>query len=189
MVQYNRSLGKTICDRYLSENPQLLAHSYKCGELCYELAMKILAKNPEFEKELDPETMGFLGYTHNIGTLVSRDKHELHTMYLLTTKEGVPENIAIKTRHGQLVEDYDDPKYYPIGLEGILLTYVDVSVRPHHPDGEILPMKDRVNEMLKLMQTRESVFVKYTDEMVAKFKKAIPRYLRYERIIQSLLAN
>lgn len=186
MVNYDRILGKAICDKYLAEMPLLLHHSQKCGELCYELAKKIIDLNPELRSELDPELMGFLGFTHNIGTIVSRDRHEFHTMYILTKKEGIPENIAIQTRHGQLVEDYQDPHYYPRGIDGILLTYVDLCVRP---EGNVLPLSARLQEMETLMMKRESVFRNYTEEMVQRFKAAVPRYQRYDRIIQSLLQN
>jgi len=187
MVEYNRALGKMICDKYLQDKLILHQHSYHCGELCYELASKIIARNPEFRNELDPELAGFLGYTHNIGSIITREKHELHTKYLLTKKEGIPDSIAEKTRHGQLVEDYDDLNYHPVGLDGILLTYVDIIVRPESPTNEIIPMKERIQEMAQFMEQRISVFTDYTDKMIECFEKATSRYLRYEALIHALL--
>ncbi len=177
--------GRKICKKYLSERPKLMEHSIKVAKLCKKLAQEIIIKNPEFENVLEPEILGFLGYVHNIGTFIRRNRHELHTIYLLTNKENIPEKVAVRTRHGQLVEDYEEKKedYYPIGLEGIILTYADIIVRE---DDELLPMEKRLDEMEDLMKKKKSVFGDYNSKMIENFRKAKKRYLRYEKIIHVL---
>lgn len=187
LEKYDRAFGKIICDKYLKIEknlPDLWKHSYQVAELCFDLASIIIAKNGEFKKELNPEFLGFLGFVHNIGIFIKREQHELHTIYLLTKKEGIPDDIAIMTRHGQLVEDYkgDGEDYLPIGLIGIILTYADISAR----EGPILPIQERTKEMIQQMQKKIGLFKEYTPEMIERFKTAIPRYQRYETIINSL---
>ena len=129
-----------------------MEHSYKTGEAAYELAKEIIAKNPEFEFIIDPEIVGFIGYVHNIGYKISQDIHELHTIYLLENKEHIPPEIAIKTRHGQLVEQHGkDEEYFPVGIEGIILTYIDISLR----DGETVTMDERATEIEEHIQSQD----------------------------------
>lgn len=185
--KYDRTFGKNICDKYLKNEknlPDLWNHSNQVADLCYNLASTIIAKNGEFKKELNPEFLGFLGYVHNIGIFIKRERHELHTIYLLTKKEEIPDEIAVMTRHGQLVEDYkgDGEDYLPIGLTGIILTYADISAR----DGQVLSIQERTNEMIQQMQKKVGLFKDYTPDMIERFKTAIPRYQRYETILNCL---
>jgi fatty-acyl-CoA synthase len=195
-IQYNRKYGKELVDKYLKNSDldllasdlKLLDHSYKAGELCYELALQIQTKNPEFARIIDPECVGFLGYVHNIGYSIQNESHELHTVYLLTKKENVPEWIALKTKHGYLVEKYADKvdrewkDYYPVGLEGILLTYIDFSLRK----GDIIPVKDRATEILNYIQ-KTNKDPKAIANISENLQKALPRYQYYETLINNLL--
>jgi hypothetical protein len=187
LEKFDRAFGKIICDKYLKiekDLPDLWKHSYQVAELCYNLASAIIAKNGEFKKELNPEFLSFLGYVHNIGIFIKRERHELHTIYLLTKKEGIPDEIALMTRHGQLAEDYagDGEDYLPIGLTGIILTYADISAR----EGPIITIQDRTQEMIRQMEQKQGLFKDYSSDMIQRFKAAIPRYQRYEAIINCL---
>lgn len=191
MVTYNRELGRHLAEKYLKgleiklfASPfPILEHAQKVGELCYDYAKKIIAKNPEFNVILDPELVGFLGHVANIGYRIRKEAHELHTIYLLENKEKIPHDIAIKASHGQLVETLgNNEEYYPVGIEGILLTYIDIAVR----NGPIIAMDERAKEIESQIKG-QSISEENKKEALANFAKALNRYKRYEKIIKSLL--
>jgi hypothetical protein len=128
--------------------------------------------------------VGFIGYVHNIGYKINREIHELHTIYLLENKEHIPPEIAIKTRHGQLVEQYGkEEEYYPVGLEGIILTYLDIALR----DGDRIPLEERATEIEEYIQNGDYA-ENVKQDLLMYFRKALPRYQRYEKIITTLIA-
>jgi len=191
MVTYNRELGRHLAEKYLkgleiklfaSPYP-ILEHAQKVGELCYDYAKKIIAKNPEFGVIMDPELVGFLGYVANIGYRIRKEAHELHTIYLLENKEKIPHDVAIKASHGQLVETLgNNEEYYPVGIEGILLTYIDISVRT----GPIVGIDQRAKEIETQIKS-QTISEEAKKEALLNFAKALIRYKRYEKIIKALM--
>jgi hypothetical protein len=63
---YNRQRGAMIRDKYLANDHLRRIHSQKVSDLCYKIATKLLAINPEFTF-INPELAGFLGNVHDIG--------------------------------------------------------------------------------------------------------------------------
>ncbi len=189
--KYNREFGKELVEKYLKDcNQKLLAsdlslveHAELCANRCYQLAIRIIEKNPEFKDALDPELLGFLGYVHNIGYAIQADKHELHTVYILVNKEGFPQSIAEQTKHGHLVEKHPEShEYYPLGLEGIILTYVDIMVSKN-PN---ISLDERVKEVNDYV-SKSSLSEEKKEDFLRNFNAAVPRYRRYESIIKGLL--
>ena len=174
-AERNKSNKKCIICPVLSEV------FYEDAIKCYNKAIEI---NPEFKEALDPELLGFLGYVHNIGYAIQADKHELHTVYILVNKEGIPQAIAERTKHGHLVEKHPESQqeYYPLGLEGIILTYVDIMVSKE-PN---ISFEARVSEIKSYVKTIELIDDK-KEEFLRNFLAAVPRYKRYESIINALI--
>ena len=91
-------------------------------------------------------------------------------------------DIAIKTKHGHLVEKYGDhEEYYPVGLEGMILTLIDIAAR----NGELIPIDEREKQIEKYLN--ESDFPEEQKKtFLENFKKAVPRYKKYEQILRIL---
>lgn len=184
-MEYNRENGIKLMEKYLSRENlwEKLKHSKAMGEFAFKVAMRI--KNNSPETEIDPELASFVAYTHDIGSFIDHRKHELHTIDLLV-KEGVPENIAWKTMHGTFPETYEEDhvkaeKYLPRGIEGMILSFSDMSIR----FGEPMSIDERAMEIITRMKTlpiEESRRVRIESDI----KKAMPRFKRYEKVIYAL---
>ena len=184
-MSYDRQFGKLLVEKYLG-TPELLKrkqHSQGVGEFAFKVATRIRDQNPELS--LDPETVGFLGYVHDIGYSIAAEKHEVHTVDLLL-REGVPPRLASRTMHGQLMEQFGPKegnitKYLPRGLHGMIVTYSDMSVRL----GDPVTLRERAAEIIERMN--ESSLPEHTKrEIEENMYKALPRFERYERIILNL---
>ena len=143
-MEYNRESGIILMDKYLSREDlkDKLLHSRSMGIFAHRVAMKIKNNSPEIN--INPELASFIAYTHDIGSFISHVMHELHTIDLLVKNEGIPEDIAWKTMHGTFPERYENEpekasKYLPKGIEGMILTFADMSIRI---GGQCLLMKE-----------------------------------------------
>jgi HD superfamily phosphodiesterase len=184
-MEYNRELGIKLMEKYLSREDlwEKLRHSRAMGDFAYRIGEKIKHNSPEMG--IDSELVAFVAYVHDIGSFVSHRMHELHTLDLLKN-EGVPEDIALKTVHGTFPERYEnEPEkaklYLPRGIEGMILSFADMSIRL----GEPMSVEERANEIITRMKTlpiEESRRVKIEGEI----RKALPRFFRYRDIIYSL---
>jgi hypothetical protein len=91
--------------------------------------------------------------------------------------------VAERTKHGHLVEKYSESSdYYPVGVEGMILTYVDILVNNngnHSVESRISEIENYIN--------RSSFTDSEKSSFLENFKKAIPRYTRYEKIIKSMM--
>lgn len=186
-MKYNAKTGREIMQKYLGKEPRFakrLEHSVGVGDFSCKVSRKIAEKNPELS--LDVGLCEFLGYTHDIGYSISDGKHEIYTIDILI-KEGIPIEIARKTIHGQLVEQFgekekDIEKYLPIGVEGIILTYCDMSVRV----GEPVTIKERAKEIIERVRTIPTMPEQLKRDIEENMYKALPRFERYERIVLAL---
>lgn len=184
-MEYNRESGIRLMEKYLSREDlwEKLRHSRAMGDFAYRVADKIKLNSPEVD--VNPELAAFVAYVHDIGSFVNHKMHELHTLDLLK-KEEVPEDIAWKTMHGVFPERYEnEPEkaalYLPRGIEGIILSFADMSIRFEVP----MSIEERTNEIITRMKTlpiEESRRARIEKEII----KAMPRFKRYEKIIYAL---
>lgn len=184
-MEYNRGLGKSIMQKYLSIDglQKRLEHTQSVAEFAFKVAEKIKEVNPELV-DFDPELVGFLGYTHDIGYSIESQKHEVHTIDLLINNEEIPSYIARMAMHGQLLEQFGEKegnivRYLPIGLEGMILTYADMSVRIGGP----IPIGERAKEIIERVQGMPSMPDDLKEDIVDNMYKALPRFEKYERIV------
>jgi len=185
-MKYNAKTGKKLMRKYLSK-PELkkrLEHSKAVGDLCFKVAKKIAQNNPELHLNVD--LCAFLGYVHDIGYSINPKKHEVHTVGLLQ-KEGCSARIAKKAMHGQLVEQFGEKEgnkeqYLPDGIEGIILTFCDMSIRT----GELITIRERAAEIIERVKTSPVMPDKLKKEIEKNMYKALPRFERYEKIILTL---
>jgi hypothetical protein len=193
---YNENLGKRILYKYLDSNikrnfREKLKHSEDVARFAYLVAERIKGRSPELV-DFNSEFVGFLGLVHDIGNSVSSFRHEFYSIDILID-EGVPRDIAVYSMHGQVAEQfggYNDDKrgeneYLPVGLEGKILTYADMSVNRWPPvsiEERISIINDGVNQV---MDRRED-FVERGKNILKFLKIAFPRYKRYEAEILQL---
>jgi len=185
-ILFNRFYGIKILDKYVDKNDKKYVHSLGVANFAKRVAERIRHKNPEI-KNLDSQLVEFLGLVHDIGNSVHYRMHELHTIDLLIKNEYVPENIAWMTIHGQIPEQYGrkfgNPKnFYPKGLEGMILTYADMSVNTGHP----MYMEERVDDIIERANLLQNVPEEYKNGIITGINKAMPRFQRYEKIIFEL---
>lgn len=174
--------GEIIMRKYLgtSDLASRCEHSLSVAKLSYQVAQKIKQRNPELA--LSPEFVCFLGYVHDIGYAIHFHEHELHTVNILVSQEQIPKEIADMSMHGQLAEQRENPYYLPRGLEGMILTYADMSVRI----GEPVSLQMHVKEIRKRVEANKKMSPELKEKGLATLKKAIPRFERYERLILTL---
>lgn len=186
-MKYNAQKGKELMQKYLGKEPRLakrLEHSLGVGDFSSKVARRITQRNPEWF--LDADLCEFLGYAHDIGYSVGECKHEVYTINLLLG-EGVNPQVARKAMHGQLAEKFGekegDPKQYmPMGIEGMILSYCDMSVR----NGEPITIKDRAAEIIGRIKVVQVMPVLLKKEIEENMYKALPRFERYEQIVLAL---
>lgn len=170
-----------------------ISHCKAVGDMCYELASNILYSNPELKSDINPDICRFIGYVHDIGYSVNPNDHEIESMNILTTKYFIGDRLASKVIHGHLAEKYAidgrlNTNYLPVGLEGIILTYCDVSVITNDDD-EIseISIEGRLGDIIK--RVKDSDLDELTkSEVEQSIIKAYPRFKRYENIIFDLLS-
>lgn len=180
----NRDKGRKLAENYLlSSNLQnKFTHCVKVGDRAYQTALRIKEKNPGLT-DLDPEFVGFLGYVHDIGCFVPGkwDRHELETVRILK-EEGITPEIADMAMHGWLYERFDRrQQYLPVGLEGVILSYADMTVNMTGP----VSIEERAQEIEQRLSTLhlKSALEK---EIKRSMCVALPRFKAYERFIQQL---
>lgn len=183
----NCKAGKLLMEKYLGNEPKLakrLEHSVSVGDFSSKVAKRIAQKNPELN--LDVDLCEFLGYCHDIGYSVADGKHEVHTVELLQ-KEGIDLQTARKAMHGQLAEQFGEKEgnaeqYTPMGIEGIILTYCDMSIRV----GEPVTMRERAQEIIERIKAVPTMTEQLKKDIADNMNKALPRFERYEQIILAL---
>jgi len=185
---YDREFGKSLLEKYLGREQlqKRKEHSLGVAEFAFKVALQIKKRNPELT-DFDPEFVGFLGYVHDIGYSTANNKHEVHTIDILTKEEGIPYNVARMVMHGQLAEQFgekegDAEKYLPVGLEGMILTYADMSVRT----GDPTPIRHRAEEIASRIQSNPAMSAQLKQEIIDGLQKALPRFEKYERIVLAL---
>ena len=179
-------MGRELAFKYLGTDDfkDRLDHTEGVAEFAYRVAHRVKSNNPELV-DFDPEFVGFLGYAHDLGYSVETKKHEVHTIEILV-REGISEDVARRAMHGQLVEQFGEQEgnvdqYMPIGLDGMVLTYADMSVRK----GDPVPVRERAAEIVSRVQGfKISDDVK--QDIIDNLDKALPRFERYERNILAL---
>jgi len=186
-MKYNAYFGEELMRRYLGDDPELaqrLEHSIAVGELSFKVAKKIAERNPELN--IDVDLCEFLGYVHDIGYSVSAEKHEAYTVDILI-RERFASQIARRAIHGQLVEQFGKKegnikRYMPIGIEGMILTYCDMSVKI----GEPVAIRERAMEILERIKTISTISEQLRKDIEENMYNALPRFERYEQIILAL---
>lgn len=178
---YDRNFGRKIALKYLSE-PQFqkkLIHSFGVGEFAFLVASKIVKKHPAIG-DLVPERAGFLGYAHDIGVSRNILQHEIPSIEILV-EEGVEYEIARRAMHGQMEEQYGngDGRYLPVGIEGIILTYSDMTIHTIKP----ISIEDRIDDIKQRVSSIKGMDAEKKKDIIVNIDKAYPRYKRYERIV------
>lgn len=186
-MTFDRAHGRYILFRYLGdvECRARYDHSIGVGDFASAVADRIKRRHPELV--LEPEFIRFLGYAHDIGYKVADAKHEVHTVELLK-HEGLPLSIARMAMHGQLVEQFGSKEgnveqYLPVGLEGMILTFSDMSVRT----GGIIPMEERAAEIVARIVANPAMPAELKQDIIANLHAALPRFRRYEGIVLALV--
>ena len=187
-MKYNCKLGSDIMKKYLGTDDlqKRLEHSEGVAEFAFKVAQQIKGNNPELTS-FEPEFVGFLGYVHDIGYSVEAEKHETHTVDLLNEREGIYAKRARMAMHGQLVEQFGEiegnvEQYMPHGIEGMILTYADMSVRTGGP----IALKDRAEEIVERVKGIPGMPDQLKLDIETNLYKALPRFEKYERIVLAL---
>ncbi|VVB80930.1 HD domain protein [uncultured archaeon] len=186
-MNYNAQTGRELMQKYLGNEPKLakrLEHSVAVGDFSSKVARRITQRNPELS--LDADLCEFLGYSHDIGYSVADGKHEVHTVDILQ-KEGVESQVARKAMHGQLVEQFgvkegDTARYMPAGIEGMILTYCDMSVRT----GEPVTIRERAAEIVGRIKGIPTMPEQLKKDIEENMYNALPRFERYEQAVLAL---
>jgi len=186
-MEYNAKTGREIMEKYLGGDLKLakrLEHSIAVGDFSSKVSRRVAEKSPELI--LDTDLCEFLGYSHDIGYSVADGKHEIHTIDLLQ-REGVKPQIARKAMHGQLLEQYGEKEgnteqYTPLEIEGIILTYCDMSVRT----GEPVTIRERAKEIIDRINGIQNMPEQLKKDIEDNMHKALPRFERYEQIVLAL---
>lgn len=178
---YDRLSGRAIAVKYLSELrfKNKLLHSFGVGEFACKVTFRIIKTYPSLT-HLNPELAGFLGYVHDIGVARQPLQHEIPSIEMLIS-EGVEHSVAKMAMHGQVEEQYGngDGKYLPVGIEGMILTYSDMTVHIQKPmsiEERIVDIKERVSRIKGVPDEKKK-------DILVNIDKAYPRYKRYEKII------
>lgn len=187
-MAYDRKNGKALMQKYLGTDKleQRLEHTQGVADFAFKVATRIQLKNPELP-DFDPEFVGFLGFVHDIGYSIAAEKHEVHTINILVDKENIPPRVARFAMHGQLREQYGVKegillRYLPYGLEGMVLTYADMSVRI----GEPITLKERAKEIIERVKHIATMSEQLKKNIEENMYKALPRFERYEKIVLAL---
>lgn len=185
-MECNRESGKKLAVKYLSGFSSeymimKLQHAFDVGEFAYKVAARI--KQRHHACHLDAELAGFLGYVHDIGRSRNNHLHELHTIDMLV-EEGVDKDIARRAMHSQLVEQYGEKegnvqKYFPVGIEGMILTYADMVVKTGSP----ISIEERVADIVEKTRNNTEMGPEMREDIIESTSRAVPRFKRYERII------
>ncbi len=183
-MEINAQTGKLLMEKYLGNNPKLakrLEHSVSVGDFASKVAKRIAQSNPELNLNVD--LCEFLGYCHDIGYSVADGKHEVFTVDILQ-KEGVDPQTAKMAMHGQLAEQFGEKegnvqRFTPVGIEGIILTYCDMSVRV----GEPVTIKERATEIIERIKSIPTMPEALKKDIEDNMMKALPRFERYEWIV------
>lgn len=186
-MRYDSQTGKNLMQKYLGNEPKLakrLEHSLAVGDFSSKVARRIAQRNPELG--LDADLCEFLGYSHDIGYSVADGKHEVHTVDILQ-REGVEFPVARKAMHGQLVEQFGikegkTEQYMPVGIEGMILTYCDMSVRT----GEPVTIRERASEIIERVKAIPSMPDQLKRDIEENMYAALPRFERYEQAVLAL---
>lgn len=178
---YDRRAGMAIAVKYLSDLrfKRKLLHSFGVGEFAYRVAYKIRQNHPSLTHP-DAELAGFLGYVHDIGVSRQPLQHEIPSIEMLIS-EGVEPSVAKMAMHGQVEEQYGngDGRYLPVGIEGMILTYSDMTIhidKPMSIEERIVDIKERVSRIKGVPDEKK-------EDILVNIDKAYPRYKAYERII------
>lgn len=187
-MNYDRQTGKSLMQKYLNTDKlqKRLEHTEGVADFAYKVANKIKSNNPELIN-FDPEFVGFLAYVHDIGYSVADGKHEIHTIKILVDKEDVPKNIARFAMHGQLAEQFGEKEgnvsqYMPHGIEGMILTYADMSVRT----GEPITLRERAKEIVDRINAIPTMTDELKKDIETNMYKALPRFEKYEKTVLAL---
>jgi predicted hydrolase (HD superfamily) len=187
-MNYDRQYGKKLMQKYLNTDKlqKRLEHTEGVADFAFKVASKIKSANPELIN-FNPEFVGFLGYVHDIGYSVADGKHEVYTIKILVEKENMPSDIALFAMHGQLAEQFGEKEgnvdqYLPNGLEGMILTYADMSVRT----GEPVTLKERAKEIIDRVNARPTMPDQLKKDIKDNLYKALPRFERYEKTVLTL---
>lgn len=176
-MDYNRESGLELLKKYLGSDERKFTHSIDVGNCSYMFADVLSARQPDLG--VDKDLVGFLGYTHDIGQSVTPAKHELKTIELLV-KEGVPLEVAFKSMHGQLLEQFgQDPHsnlYVPVGYEGKIITVADMSVDPN--DG-VIAVEDRAERIKSGIAGIPKMPQTLKDAICNGMEVALPRFQQY----------
>jgi hypothetical protein len=175
-MNLNRKSGLEVLRKYLGNDEKKFTHSTDVGNCSYMFADILNERHPKLK--VDKELVGFLGYTHDIGQSITPAKHELKTIELLV-KECVPLEVAFKSMHGQLLEQFGQDShsnlYVPVGYEGKIITVADMSVDPS--DG-VIAVEDRaerikagVTGILNMPQTLKDSICNGMDAALPRFQK------------------
>ena len=182
---YKQRFGMFAKKEMIDKLNKRLEHTEGVAQFALKVARRVSERNPSLNLSL--EFVGWLGYVHDIGYSVEDAKHEVHTIELLTEQEGVSADIARYAMHGQLAEQFGEAEgnvdqYLPLGLEGRILTYADMSVRV----GEPIPMRERAKEIIDRIRGIPSMPVQLKQDIETNMYKALPRFESYESEILSL---
>jgi predicted hydrolase (HD superfamily) len=185
-MQYNREAGMSLLKKYLANDAKKFCHSVDVGNCAFMFAEILSQKHPELG--IDKDIVGFLGYAHDIGQAKTQAKHEVITIQLLT-EEGIPRDIARKTMHGQLYEQFgheveDSAIYLPSGVEGKIITVVDMSVDPK--DG-IISIEDRAKRIKAGIMNIPNMPGELKERICACMDAALPRFKEYRDDLFSLM--
>ena len=186
-MEIDGETGKIIMKKYLGNDSKLikrLEHSVSVGDFSSQVSRRIAQTTPELD--LDIDLCDFLGYCHDIGYSVADGKHEACTVELLL-KEGIDIQVARKAMHGQLAEQFGEKEgnvaqYLPMGIEGIILTYCDMSVRV----GEPVTIRERAQEIIERIKSIPTMPDTLKKDIEDNMNKALPRFERYEQVVLAL---
>jgi len=188
MVNYDRQHGKELMQKYLNTDKlqKRLEHTEGVADFAFKVASRIKSANPELVN-FNPEFVGFLGFVHDIGYSVADGKHEVHTINILVDKENIPQDIARFAMHGQLAEQFgqkeeDVSQYLPHGLEGMVLTYADMSVRT----GEPITLRERAKEIIDRVKAIPTMPEQLKKDIEDNLYSALPRFEKYESTVFNL---
>jgi len=177
----------TLSQELKKIRPDKIIHCLAVGDLCENLALNIDKHYPEFG--LNPEFCKAIGYLHDIGYIESNEDHELASVQILEKNflennyyDFLKSNIHWYVMHGHLYEKYNDKKYLPKGLEGIILTVADLMT---DNDGTYYPgisiRVEKVGKYLKDLSKKTEI------DYFGSFNKAVIRFYTYEDLIEHLI--
>ncbi len=167
----DRESGIRLVGKYLKGWKRKTEHSIGVADFAYRVARRV---------DVDPDLMAFLGYVHDIGYSRNFKDHENATIDMLT-EEGYPPEIALMTMHGQLYEHTGDEKYLPKGIEGMILTYADMSVFTSP-----MSLDERRNDIIQRVENAQKMTDLEKEVIIHNLDLAMPRFRVYEETILAL---